>query len=537
MKNEKIGFSLKSIEFVFRHPWIFLYVFCIILTAAFTRLSSIPLFYRTSAIISVETTGQSIISSRFVQQKHDLLSRILIGKNMNRIITEVWPELDEDLNPMTYNQFVEKLRKPTGISMKYGGERLLNIVYKDKDPQICYKVVRAVIKRIIEENEESSKSEIETGIIFLSSQVEFYKKKIKSITNELVEIKRELDKNYSKLTPLEKTLISEMAAELIPQGETSVDLNLQKSIKYDEMMTKLNLQLLETQRRKRALQKRQKVVKNLPAESVNPGEDHFVKECSNNIASKELQIANLLSEGYMPEHPQIKALESQVINLEKVREKRYKELLIRAPQLSHDLKKREQKEMEREIEEQGIEIESLKDRIALLAEYKRESEKKLGVADSTSGEYSEMVRQFVDLKKERGINEGYYNELRRQLEEAEIKKRLYAQEQTGMRINVVEEPRVPVEPIPFQRFPKILLGFITAMAVGISGTYLVDTMDDSVKNNNEVRELLEIPILASIDKFYTPREVLLRRLRVNSTILGLLALMVMSFLSIKILGL
>ena len=65
--------------------------------------------------------------------------------------------------------------------------------------------------------------------------------------------------------------------------------------------------------------------------------DTFIKGYSAAITDKELAMAGLMSQGFMPEHPQIKNTQREIENLKILREQRAEELLSN-PALSSTVK-------------------------------------------------------------------------------------------------------------------------------------------------------------------------------------------------------
>lgn len=207
MKEENKSFSLESIDFIFYHPWLFLIPILTIFSITFTVVNNTRLDYQARAVLSFENPGGTIIDSKFTQKRTDLIGRILLGDNIKNIIKEVWPELKESREPIKYNDRIESLRSPKdGLKLVYDrtDPRLLSVSFINKDPKVCYKVVKATVDIIQKENKEVSSKDLEAGMAFLTKQVDFYKNKLKSVDEESASMVAELRRSMPELSDNEK---------------------------------------------------------------------------------------------------------------------------------------------------------------------------------------------------------------------------------------------------------------------------------------------------------------------------------------------
>ena len=324
MKSDTTKISLESIQFLFRHPWVFVYPFIIIISAFYGAISSsITLKYQCSSILSLDTIGGTVIDSKFIEKKIDLIGRVLLGDNIRNIIKTVWPAMNENADPAGYNGLMGSLRDSKGgILMEYDRKdrRLLTISYTDRDPEVCYKVVLATINTIEKANKQSSAKELETGMDFLRRQVDFYRKRLKAVGEETSKIKSELKEKSLGLSAKERDIVEEILGGLegknvIAPGFSAAS---QKAVKYEEISADLNLQLLEVARKRENIEKQLKTgifsKQSQGAQSIE--DDAFVKEYSHAIATKELETANLFSQGYTSEHPHVVRLHKEIGELE-----------------------------------------------------------------------------------------------------------------------------------------------------------------------------------------------------------------------------
>ena len=64
-----------------------------------------------------------------------------------------------------------------------------------------------------------------------------------------------------------------------------------------------------------------------------------------------------------------------------------------------------------------------------------------------------MASRLNALKEEKEVSQKYYQEIRRSIEESELRGRI-EEEELGIKLEIVQEPAIPEGPIPFQKTPK-----------------------------------------------------------------------------------
>lgn len=488
--------------------------------------SNVSLKYQCSSVLSLETIGGTVIDSRFIAQKTDLIGRVLLGDNIRNIIKAVWPDIDENTNPTVYSRLMVMLR--TALSMQYDSKdpRLLTITFTDASPEICYKVVRAAIDTIEKSNRQASAKELETGMVFLKKQIEFYRSKIKALDEEMSKIKSELKEKSSQLSSRERDLIEEIIGGNVVSA-SGLSASAQKAVKYEEILADLNLQLLEAERKKEDIQKQLKSGVFLRPFQGNESieDDTFIKEYSRAIADKELEVARLLSQGYTSEHPHVARLHKEIAELESLKTKRTEELTTpSSSETSENVKKQQERSAKATLQNIDFQVEMLKDKIGLMEQYKKGITN--GQDQIQSTDLSRLASRLTELRGEKEISVQYYSDLRRELEAADIKRRLEREE--IFHIRIIEEPKIPLTPMPFQTARKLLMGIVFAIAAGVALAYIVDSLDNSVKTSSELRELLQIPVLAAIDKINMPQEIKARHLQRNISAVSLIILAIAS---------
>ncbi|NQU94765.1 MAG: hypothetical protein HQ549_00850 [Candidatus Omnitrophica bacterium] len=518
-EEEKSTNIFESIEFIFRHPWLFISPFIIIMSVVFAKISDIPPKYVASATVSFETRSAPMAQSGHQYAVKTFIRKLSMGEGLDRITKEVWPSVSEEKNPDKIHVLREQLQN---IRMAYNAkESLMDISFQSEDAELCFKVVLAAINGLRIEMKEITMEKIEVGLKFLKKQEEYYGNKIKGINEGISDIKVDLRKRSKDLTDAERALISEITGErdLAARDQAAI----QKMAKYDEMLSELQLELLEAQKNKNALKYSLESGKYLTAlPGKNPEEDAYVERYSKQIADKELEVVNLTLQGFMSEHPQIKKIERNIQSLKALRQRRIAAISEgseeRDIQESETAKKEAKNLLGSQIEEVDLKIATLEEKIELVRKkYEKASPQSLG----ESSVISELASRLQELTEEKKISQGYYQEIRRQIGETELKTRIEELE-AGLTLVVVKKPQMPGGPMPFQKAPKVIFGLVISLFIGTGLAYTSESMDNSIKSVSELRELLHAPILGSVDRIATIGEVRLKMFRRNIIIISLI---------------
>lgn len=521
MEKESGLFPLDAVKFLIRHPWIFVSTVILIMSIVIAHLSYVQLNYQCRAIISFEATGSGVIDSRFLQRKQDLLRSLLIGENMRNIIQEVWPYIKEDTEPRKYQYLAERLRHPRlGIRIEFerserqGEQEFVTITFTDTNPKLAYKIVQATIDVLKRACKQKTEEHIESGLAFLRKQMDFYKEKINSIDQDISRISSDLRKQYPMLTDEEKNFLDQKFAaaslkEAVPAGEAGAA----QAVKYNERLMNLKLQAVQLQIRRRALEERLAKGSAAPM-ALSPLEldnDPFLRQYSQAIVMKELTKTDYLSQGFLPEHPFIKKLNGEIAELKNLRNQRISELTSGAAS---------GETIKAEIKDIDARLEMIDEEKRALEGYSRAEESLRAESAGSMSSIAVEAARLVDLRNEKEVSQRYYNDIRQQMEGAELKSRM-EKEEAGIEIRVIEEPKVPLEPIPMQKAKTILMGFMFAIMAGAGAAYFIDSLDKSIKSSPELRHLLHVPVIGMIDRINTNHDMKMKKVRTNTIIISL----------------
>lgn len=476
--------ALASIRFLLRHPFIFIATFILIFTAILAYFFSLPAQYQSFAIISFESSRSGLTDAKFLQRKQDLLKSMLIGDNIRRIVREVWPELKEEEDLRKYGLVVNRLTNSrSGIRIlpeknpsRLGGQDFVTVAFMDRNPRFAYRVVQSTLNVLKTVSKATTEETIESGINFLREQIELYKEKRVAINEEISKIKSDLKKAYPYLTDQQKNLVDDQLKTIASFDLTSGAEAGSGGPHGEQGETTLSYLI-----------------------AMDVQKDPFVREYSQEIMTKEIALRELRTKGFLPAHPYVIKLNTEIERLRLFRKARIEEITGAMGPVGT-------------AAAGGASQEEYKPNIALI---------------------SSEVARLSELKNERDVNERYYNDMRQQLEVSELKGRLERAD-AGIEIRVIQEPRIPMQPMPLVQSRTLFLGFIASMVAALCLTYLVDSLDDSIKSTSELRQFLLVPVLGSINKINTPHEMTERGARVRLMVFGLGIAIVVLVMLVKV---
>ncbi len=536
MKNDNIEFSLNSIGFIIQHPWLFISPIIIVMSFTLSYVSILPSAYECSAIVLYETSAETTINDKYVETQKELFGSILAGENLRHIVSEVWPKVDAKSESAKFNELMDRLRLDIKLQQDEDrGPGYYSIYFRGTDPSICYRTVLTTVDTIKWTWKRKTEMESESGVAFLKQQSQFYKDKMSALSKELVRLKSELLESYPEMSDQDKSMIDDIVnIGRISDRSMQTQIKVQKAASIDDKLTNYNLQLVDLNKKKESLKERMEKgdyqVSSLTAEQM--GQDNFIRSYELGISTKTQQLADMLSKGLTSEHPHIIALREEIARLEVFKEKRAEELMDFS-KVPRNIKRLIEKNYEKQMASLDMKLESVRSKISSLEQYKAQYENKLSVEERSTNPIFYKVGKYSELKSEQELTTKYYNDIRQQLELAEIKNRVEKAD-AGARIVVIEEPRLPTAPVPMQKTKPIIFGFMLGTFMGIGLSYLVNAFDKSIKSSSELRELLQIPVLASIDRICTSKDIQTKQYQRSVLFVVLVLTMALSPILMKI---
>ena len=125
----------------------------------------------------------------------------------------------------------------------------------------------------------------------------------------------------------------------------------------------------------------------------------------------------------------------------------------------------------------------------------------------------EVERQFREMARELESAQLKYQEILSKQTEAQVSSNLET-ERKGEKFTLIEPPQPPEKPISPNRVLILIIGLLLSGALGFGAVVAQDSLDASVRGPGDIRQLLQVPALASIPIIVTNAD-RNRRKRIN----------------------
>lgn len=114
----------------------------------------------------------------------------------------------------------------------------------------------------------------------------------------------------------------------------------------------------------------------------------------------------------------------------------------------------------------------------------------------------EVERQYRELARGLESAQFKYQEILSKQTEAQVSQNLET-ERKGEKFTLIEPPQPPEKPTSPNRKLILILGFLLSIALGCGAVVAQDSFDASVRGPHDIRQLLQVPALASIPVIVT----------------------------------
>ena len=224
------------------------------------------------------------------------------------------------------------------------------------------------------------------------------------------------------------------------------------------------------------------------------------------ISAMEEQLNNLLIDS-TEKHPMVIELRKKIANARTELERGVYNLntsSIAGSDTELEELRKELKDMKQELATSGLDA---SDGGANRAKFSEATNEKL---------YKLLLLERVDKvtakAKDAGVNQRLYNTLLERLETAKITQSLEASKE-GTRYTILDPARLPLRPIKPNKLLVLFMGIFLGTCAGTGLVFSAELLDHSFLGVDEAKAFLDLPILGSISKIITQRDLKAQRLR------------------------
>ena len=431
-------------------------------------------FIEKSSLINPLIQGVGVSSSM-----EDRLRNVRNGITSRNIIEKVVKKLGMDAavkSPGQLDGLIAKIQKNLMVTVRTTGERetdLFTIFYQADNPMVVRSVVETLVNEYIEESVKFQRTDAIAAYDFIDSQLKEYKNKLEDSDKEI--------RAFREKNP-----------NMIPQSETTIMGRIEN---FQTSRIEAQIRLKELLRKRDSLQKQLSGEKELTVAFVtSEGSPESRLNRLNN------QFLVLLTK-YTEDYPEVIKVKIEIEELKK------QIAQATATNKSGDHSGAETsalnpvyQQLREELAKTNTEIESLQGRVDELMRQQNEGRQVLGRMPKEQEEWSRLQRDRVVIQK-------IYDDLLQKLENARVSKNLELMDK-GATMRVVDPPVTPRVPSKPDRVIFILLGMVCGVCAGGGVVIGLDYLDTSFKDEDALKDSLQLPVLASIPSIVTKEDVL-----------------------------
>jgi succinoglycan biosynthesis transport protein ExoP len=416
----------------------------------------LPKKYESSTLILVESEKvpesfvPKVATEDTTQQLWAIRPEILSRTRLERVLdeTQPYPEI------ASRTQAVEAMRG--AVSINVSGNEGFTLAFVHSDPHKAQQVTDRIATLFIAETMKAREEQVGGAVDFLETQVAEAREELEKKDEALRRYKEE------RMGRLPEQLQTNLATMSVLQREIqAVDESLFFAREKHEALT-------------RAVRE---------SSTGAPGTSASTQAAE--LAELRRQLAAMRARRYTDEHPDVKSLRLRIARLEA--NPSYGQPTESEPPAGPGAVTREQ------LEKVSLEIRGLEEKRAHLERRMATVRKNVEETPRTEQELATLTRDYNQL------NEHYVALLNRQLD-AQMAGRL-EQRWKGDRFRILDPANLPEKPV----FPKpwlvLGLGACMGLFVGLGTSLVVEFLDPTVKDPEELRTLQAYPVLATIPHF------------------------------------
>jgi uncharacterized protein involved in exopolysaccharide biosynthesis len=515
----------------------FILIFLLLFFGGLIIALALPPIYKSEAMIRVEDQE---IQEGFVQPTSDEYVEERIGKLNQQVLSR--PNLEEIVgkiklysennNQVADSELVEKLLQNiqletivSEMQSKPGGRPLsftvaFKLSYEGKDPNTVQKVTETLANLYIEEDIKSTERVVSATTDFLEVELE--------------RIKRDIEIQERKISEFKKKHSRELPSDL--------SYNIQTITRLERELDQSNIKLRNLNEKYIFLESQLAQVE--PLSPIVVGGEKIATNPNQRLKELNIQLTKLKSI-YSDKHPDIKKLRREIQELESQVQASDDSVakVKRLRQLENELAR-----LEGELGPKHPDVKSLKKEIALLSQEVNNlmtESAKLKISEETPDNpaYINLVTQINAIKTEvqaieedkekiiqsiqryqrrienaPGVEKEFnsltrdyeagknkYNEIWNELTAAQVVEKVEGK-QRGRRFSIASPAYLPTKPYKPNRIAIILVSFL--IAIGTSSLFAAfrESLDNSVKSADQIRQITDVPVLSSISYVITDSE-------------------------------
>jgi succinoglycan biosynthesis transport protein ExoP len=495
-----------------------------------------PPTYRATATILIEQQEipqelvRSVITTYADQRVQTISQRVMTSQNLLVLIDryKLYPDIRdreprEELLETMRNDINLKMISASVIDPRSGSPThatiAFSVSYDSRAPDLALKVANELSSLYLNENLESRAQRAKQTASFFTEESARQQARIAELDQRLADFKQKHQDELPELTQqniqtqdrtelelhdvqdhvdaldAQRVLLQAQLAQISPTGAVYSD-NGQRVFGAEDQLKALKSKLaglkgrygpeypdiVSTEREIEGLQKE------VNSEDGTPDRLRQLSEAKTQLAAA--------LEKYSPEHPDVVRLRHEVERLEQEVQK----------EANAGTKPIERAHADNPV---YLQVKSQVDAVALEREAalkkRDELQLKLHSYDKRMALSPEVERAYREIVRDLEAAQFKYGEILSKQSEAQIAVNLET-EQKGEKFTMIEPPQPPEKPVSPNRMLILAIGLALSLALGIGAVLGREALDASVRGPKDIRQLLQVPALASIPIIVTRAE-------------------------------
>ena len=453
----------------------------------------LPKIYRASTLILVqpqkvpETYVREIVSTEIEVRLRTITQQVTSRTNLEKIITE-FDLYNEPGTHMFMEDKVENLRRRITVDVSSSGRRgaaSFQIFFTGKYPKQLADVTNALASYFISENLKLREDQAIGTAEFLTEELETIRRRL---AEKEAESKRYRERYMGGLPEQLDTNL-----RILERMQDQVSTNQENLREAENRKLLIQQQLAEAK-------KIRKTFAPLPATSGEEPEESL-EQLKTMLASLEAR--------YTERHPDVIRLKQKISDLES----REKIEATKNDTVAEDTGMTQAEiNLANQLREIDLEIKTLKAEAGQLNSQIKWYETLVENTPKREQELISLNRDYDNIRQT-------YNSLLNRRLEADLAVSM-ERKQKGEQFRILDPAKVPIRPFKPNMQRMLLTCVFVGLALGCGLAYLREIMDTSFRRPEEIEEVLQVPVLASLPFALNPRE--LRKIRTKKilTLLG-----------------
>jgi len=460
---EEMEIDLREyIMILWQKKWLMITFMILAIFASYFITSQMQRIYQTSTMLIVQSENgpENLFSEQlsFVGQNDKLIntySQIFTSRQiMEKVITEVGLINEED-------EFISAGTLKQNITIQSNQNTdLITVQVNYNDPEKTVEIANSVVNNMQKEIKELNQASLKGAADFIETQLNSTQKRLSELEERLLEYREQ-----------NSLLMPETQGESLLERYTELE---SKKAEAELMQQEAEISLNEINQKLDAMD--QKIIS---SESIRRNPE--ITSIQSNLTSLYTELESLKTK-YTDKHPEVKAVQARIDNLEKTLNTKTAEIVSGRTEVNNPL----YQNLNSQIIQLEVQQVTANARIKVYGARLSELEVELN-------KFPQAELDFLRLQREKNVTEEIYLLLRNRKEEINIQQAMQNSD-----IFVIDSPYLPENPIKPNLQLNLAISVVLSLMLAVFIIFLLEFFDNTIKNENDLEKISDLPVLGII---------------------------------------